>query len=243
MIFNIRGTSGSGKTFLVRSIVSHYNGTEITDDSGKIFGYRLPGNLRVLGRYDDAVKGGGVDNVTNGLVKRFEAVGGVGNSMDAVEAQVRKWANAGRHVIFEGLIVTSVWSRWVRMAEDLPCFFLFMNTPLMVCFNRVMERSGGRVPKHWPGGSDLEAKYRSNEQRLGSLQKRAAKARRQLDALRVHGPADTHISGIEDFFPRTNIRQLPDAEYHDLRFGVLDYENCLEELKNILETEIPDLAK
>lgn len=176
MIYNVRGTSGSGKTHLVRQIVKHYDGTEITDEKGQIFGYRLPRNLWILGRYDDAIKGGGVDNITGRLMKRYQASGGEGNSMDAVEAQVRRWAEQGRHVLFEGLIATSVWGRWVKLAQELPMMFLFLDTPLQTCFERVLARSGGRTPKHWAEGkSDLHAKHNSTREQAASIEQKTEK--------------------------------------------------------------------
>jgi len=179
VIFNIRGTSGSGKTHLVRQFVEHYGGTEITAD-GRLWGYRMFGDrLRVLGRYDRAIKGGGVDNITSALMKRYAAGGGTGNSMDAVETQVRKWASAGRHVIFEGLIVTSVWGRWVRLAAELPVHFLFLDTPLEVCLERTISRNG-RVPK---GAAEGKGSLHEKHRRSQIQRQRATAAGLRFDIL------------------------------------------------------------
>jgi len=234
MIYNVRGTSGSGKTHLLRQIVNHYDGAEITDETGKIFGYRLPARLRVLGRYDDAIKGGGVDNITGALVKRFAASGGKGNSMDAIEAQVRRWAGAGHHVLFEGLIVTGVWGRWEALARELPVHFLFLDTPLGVCYERVMARNGGKPIKGWPGGSDLEAKHRSTERQASSISKGAAAAERQLKKVRSQ-------STLEDFHNRQIERQIPKASAGELRYTILDHTCAFDQLREILEAEIPGL--
>lgn len=170
MILNIRGTSGSGKTHVVRQLVNHFQGEEITDEKGRIFGYRLPHNLWVLGRYDDAIKGGGVDNITGALHERFLAAGNRGNTMEAVEAQVRKWDELGHHVLFEGLIVTSIWGRWVNMARELPTLFLFLDTPLEVCYERVLKRSGGRTPKGYgTGESSLELEHAGTKSQILSF--------------------------------------------------------------------------
>jgi len=219
MIYNIRGTSGSGKTFLVRKLVQHYNGEEIHDEAGKIFGYRLPQNLYVLGRYDDAIKGGGVDNITGALHKRFLAHGGSGNSMDAVEQQVRKWAQMGCHVLFEGIIVTSVWGRWVQLAADEQVHFLFLDTPLEVCYQRVLERSGGRSPKGWAEGkSDLQIKHERTKLQLGTMVPKQ--------------------SWMEDYYKRQHFRHLPAAATEGLHYTVLPYEHAFEELVSILGSEI-----
>lgn len=226
MIYNIRGTSGSGKTSLVRQLVNQYPHSEILDEKGKIFGYILPQNLWVLGRYDDAIKGGGVDNITPHLFKRFQAHGGEGNSMDAVEQQVRKWALQDRHVLFEGLIVTSVWGRWVTLAKSWPMHFLFLDTPLEVCYQRVLERSGGRVPKGWAEGkSDLQAKHYGTEKQLASIARRDGEVKRQQ-------------SSLEDFHNRQNKRHLPAADTEGLHHTILHYESALDELVSILNEEI-----
>lgn len=162
-IFNVRGTSGSGKTHLVRQIVEHYQATEIlveTKRGPKILGYEIPSlGLRILGRYDRAIKGGGVDNST-GLLQQIHG----GNSMDAPEAQIRIWLAEGWNVLFEGLIVTSVWTRWLRLNEDIlnGFYFLFLDTPLEVCQARVQARNGGKPLKVSPktGRGSLEDKWK-----------------------------------------------------------------------------------
>ncbi len=225
MILNIRGTSGSGKTHLGRALVKHYgaNARIITDEDDNIFGYQLPHNLWVLGRYDDAIKGGGVDNITGRLFKRYQDHGGEGNSMDAVEAQVRKWDSTGRHVFFEGLIVTSVWGRWVKMAQELDIKFLFLDTPLQVCFERVLERSGGRVPKGWnEGKSDLEAKHSSTQSQVASIERRQGEVTRQ-------------ISSLEDFHHRQSARHIPKADAAGLKYQILNYEKAFEQLMEVVE--------
>lgn len=225
MIYNIRGTSGSGKTHLTRQLVQMYAGNPIEAD-GKIFGYILPRNLYVLGRYDDAIKGGGVDNITPHLYKRYIDHGGQGNSMDAVEAQVRKWAQRGRHVLFEGIIVTSVWGRWVNLAADEPMHFLFLDTPLEVCYQRVLERSGGRSPKGWAEGkSDLHAKHVGTQNQMASIVRRDGEVKRQQ-------------SSLEDFHHRQHFRHLPAAQLAGLRYTLLHYENAFSELLSILREEI-----
>jgi hypothetical protein len=231
VIYNVRGTSGSGKTTLCRQFVKAFGerAVEIRADE-KLFGYKLPERFRVLGRYDDGVRGGGVDNITGALMKRFVAAGGVGNSMDAVEAQVRRWADAGYHVLFEGLIVTGVWSRWERLAAELPVHFLFLDTPLDVCYARVQERNGGKPIKGWPGGSDLEAKHASTGRQQASIEKTAAAAGRQLAKVRSQ-------STLEDFHHRTSARQIPKASAGGLRYTLLDHTRALAQLREIVAAE------
>jgi hypothetical protein len=52
--------------------------------------------------------------------------------------------------------------------------FLFLDTPLEVCYQRVLKRSGGRTPKGYPGSSDMEGKHAQEIKRIGELRKAEA---------------------------------------------------------------------
>lgn len=234
MIYNIRGTSGSGKTTVVRELINSvpHEIIEITLPNGKvkILGYVITPTsqtgLFILGRYDDGIKGGGVDNVTGILHKSYLATGGEGNSMDAVQLAVQSWHEEGYHVIFEGLIVTSVWGRWRRMADELPVHFLFLDTPLEVCYQRVLQRSGGRSPKGWAEGkSDLHAKHGSTQKQMASIKRRDGEVKRQQ-------------SSLEDFYGRQTKRHIPAAIQGDLRYTLLDHTKAYQQLREILTAEI-----
>lgn len=231
MIYNIRGTSGSGKTHLARSLVNSVDPAIIFQEgSQKIFGYVITPTsqrgLLVLGRYDDGIKGGGVDNITGALHKRFLADGLEGNSMDAVQHEVLNWYLEGYHVLFEGLIVTSVWGRWRKIAEEIPFHFLFLDTPLEVCYQRVLERSGGRSPKGWAEGkSDLHAKHGGTEKQMASIQRRDGEVKRQQ-------------SSLEDFHGRQTKRHIPAAQDGNLRYTLLDHTQAYTQLREILTAEI-----
>ena len=230
MIYNIRGTSGSGKTTLVRELVNDVEHEVVQipwpKNKTKIIGYRLPNHLFVVGRYDSAIKGGGVDNVTGVLYQEFIAHGGKGNSMDAVESTVRGWDSEGYNVIFEGLIVTSVWGRWQKMAAEIPVHFLFLDTPLEVCYQRVLQRSGGRSPKGWnEGKSDLHAKHGSSHKQMASIKRRDGEVKRQQ-------------SSLEDFHGRQTKRHLPTVKEYAMRYTELDHARAYAQLREILASEI-----
>ncbi len=233
MIYNIRGTSGSGKTTLVRRFVRKHKDKELIymwyEGKPRILGYKLLGNsqpLMVLGRYDDAIKGGGVDNITSILTKGYEHRGGEGNSMDAVEEQIRNWHDQGHHVLFEGLIVTSVWGRWMELAQKIPMHFMFLDTPMETCYQRVLERSGGRTPKGWNDGkSDLQNKHKTSEKQLASITRRNGEVKRQQ-------------SSLEDFYKRQTKRHIPYADKHELRYTLLKHKRAYSQLLKILTEEI-----
>lgn len=226
MIYNIRGTSGSGKTSLVRQLVKSYEAPPIWWKDLFIKGYQLPNNLFVVGRYDDKIKGGGVDNITSKLFKEYKNSGREGNSMDAVEEFVKHLHYGFQHVIFEGIIVTSVWGRWVKMAQEYPMHFLFLDTPMDVCYQRVLGRNGGKSPKKWSEGkSDLQAKHEGTGHQLASITCRDKEVQRQQ-------------SSLEDFHKRQRYKHLPSAEVKGLKYTVLNYEHAFDQLVGILQTEI-----
>ena len=128
MIFQIRGTSGSGKTWLIYRLLEHFHAKPILKENGKVEGYLLDHDIRVVGRYTTAC--GGMDTIKD---------------KDEGAALVRKYADLG-HVFFEGLIVSGVWTRWYKIAQDYPgqYLWLFMDTPLEKCNEQVMIRNGGK---------------------------------------------------------------------------------------------------
>ena len=161
LILNLRGTSGSGKSTIFLEVMNRIGCVEILRNStGKIQGYLLEGNIRVVGRYETAT--GGCDALAH-VPKGF-------NTMDPIEELVREWAPLG-HVLFEGLIVSNVFSRWLRLSQELgrgSFIWAFLDTPLEVCIQRVYQRNGGKSFKH----SNLERVY------LG-VQKQIEKCREQ----------------------------------------------------------------
>lgn len=179
MILNIRGCSGSGKTYLVHQIMEALDAQPIPGEDGKIEGYLLKGNIRLVGPY--SVGCGGCDRlgitkahvaalreICEGKRESLEASmwdslsaqlgekdaqklfakakngrkpGGAWGSVARADILVRKYAEQG-HVIFEGLIVSNVFGRWAKVAEDCGDFiWAFMDTPLEVCRQRTAGRS------------------------------------------------------------------------------------------------------
>lgn len=128
MIVQIRGTSGSGKTWLIYRLMEHFNAQPILKEDEKIEGYLLDHNIRVAGRYTTAC--GGMDTIRD---------------KEESEAIIRRYADLG-HVFFEGLLISGVWGRWYQIAQDYPgqYLWLFMDTPLEKCNEQVMIRNGGK---------------------------------------------------------------------------------------------------
>lgn len=95
---------------------------------GKVLAYQLPNNFFVAGRYPEGV-GGGIDSALNSK-----------GALDKCEELLLRLAQRG-HVLFEGIMVSSVYGRWARMAQTYPFVWLFLDTPLDVCIERVQARS------------------------------------------------------------------------------------------------------
>lgn len=131
MIINIRGTSGCGKSHLVRHIMSLYEHKEavrVAKRKQPLFYLCTNGTgpvLAVLGHYETAC--GGCDTIP---------------SLDQVYALVREHNAAGRNVLFEGLLLTNE----VNRTKDLPdCRVIFLNEPLKVCLDSVNGRRAERA--------------------------------------------------------------------------------------------------
>lgn len=140
MIVNIRGTSGSGKTWSVRALMALYEslgmqweyvpGTK--ENGGARSGYHqgaMAGRarpLRILGFYGGAACGG-CDGIKTQL---------------GVELMVRQAVQDKVDVIFEGLLISHLASRWVTlpMALGVPWRFVFLDTSEAACVQRAIDR-------------------------------------------------------------------------------------------------------
>lgn len=131
MIINIRGTSGSGKTTVVRGIMN--KGSVIPlDEHKKPAGYRveipdLGQPVYVVGPYTTAC--GGTD-----------AIG----TQDEVCDRIRAFAPLG-HVLVEGLLMSKTFGRYAKLDRELDAqgqhfIWAFLDTPLDVCLARVGAR-------------------------------------------------------------------------------------------------------
>ena len=147
MIINIRGTNGSGKSFIARTLIEQEEtflkrvrlctregpmGPE-----GGILAYSLPRlKLTIIGPYDTDC--GGCDAI---------------KTQDEVCAAVMEAAGRTKHVLYEGVIVSTLYSRYRALAEKLrerdkgPVIWAYMDTPLDLCLTRIQNRNGGKLIK------------------------------------------------------------------------------------------------
>lgn len=140
MIINIRGASGSGKSYIIHRLLSNMGSTSLRDSEGKIWAYQLKTSrypkTYVLGRYESS--GGGCDAIrgTNTLENRILALAETGN------------------VLFEGRAASVISGRWIEMAECTPQYkwkFLVLDTSSEDCVKGISKRRIGRgvmkIPK------------------------------------------------------------------------------------------------
>lgn len=154
-IVNIRGTSGSGKSTLVHQFLKDYPYEEVEAQLGpwkkaKVVAYKVLTAVPtyVIGSYKSQC--GGCDSLS------------YKGSHPDIEDMVRQGAAKGQ-VIFEGLTVSSTYTRWLGISKDFPGQFwwAFMSTPVEVCYQHILARSGGREPKRDRNGlADYNRKHR-----------------------------------------------------------------------------------
>ena len=140
MIISIRGTSGSGKTFLVRAIMAEYATRDpvMVPWNKRPVAYHLtrPTHrpLIVLGSYEN--KCGGCDTLAH-----------ITNFTDYIFDMVKWGHNFGADVVFEGLLMHSEVRRTAQLQADaFPIFVIALNTPLEVCLESINQRRRERDP-------------------------------------------------------------------------------------------------
>jgi len=132
LIINLRGTSGSGKTAIVKRLMETYGynsfskGVSLGTDAA---GWRWP--VFAIGKYDNVC--GGMDTVP---------------TQADCATYVAKAYDSG-HVICEGLLASGVGPKATLPAACIAAagpnaWFLCMDTPLEVCIERVKARRAAR---------------------------------------------------------------------------------------------------
>lgn len=162
MIINIRGTSGSGKSTIVRKLLDNFPHTPVWDNSSKpkVLGYQLDDlggrRVRIVGKYETPC--GGCDGI---------------KTQDEVEQRVRDWHELGYDVLFEGLLISHIYGRWAKLAKDVGTgnmLFAFLDTPLEVCLERVKARRVAR-------GNDTPFNETNTRQKWADARRVCAKAK------------------------------------------------------------------
>lgn len=157
MIIQVRGTGGSGKSYIgfkmlenyppIKDIVappmSQYNHRKTKD---RIIGYELPGDLAVLGTY--RFKN---ENTYSGGLEAWTWKGSAQDMREFIAESCHKYS----HVYFEGLLPALSIKPYLELgrrlvkedAKALPFVHAFLNTPREVCHQRILSRNGGKEIK------------------------------------------------------------------------------------------------
>lgn len=136
MLISLRGTNGSGKSTVIRTLFDMCSPHPIYSVLGpkrpEAYELRLPKVKQptyVLGPYH--IGSGGCDSI---------------QPYDLIPVLIKKYAAKG-HVIFEGIIVTSVYGQVGTLMEEWKkdSMFLFLDTTFEECIRRIEKRRGGKV--------------------------------------------------------------------------------------------------
>jgi thymidylate kinase len=139
MIINIRGTNGSGKSTIARDFLG--------DAIVELAPYQTPKGARknVMGYHNR-----GLDLIVVGPYRT--ACGGCDaiKTQDLVKESVRIAAKKAQHVLFEGFIVSGIYSGYRALSQELGGItWAYLDTPIEVCFARIQERNGGKSIKEY----------------------------------------------------------------------------------------------
>ena len=141
MIVDLRGPNGSGKSHVVFDFMKlGYEELDLVEypnpKTGKpnfVRGYFLAQlNLVIVGRYTTAC--GGCDGI---------------KTQDLVCAAVTAATKLAPNVLFEGVIVSTLFSRYAALSQSLglPYTWAFLDTPINTCLARIYKRNGGKPIK------------------------------------------------------------------------------------------------
>ena len=133
MIIQLRGTSGSGKSTIVRKVMGHYPTTPYYKQDRKqpigYLGVREDGrSLWVVGHYETAC--GGCDTIA---------------SLDEVYDEIRKADTKGYNVLYEGIMASGEYRRCADLyKEKRDIRVIALDVPIALCLDGVQERRRAR---------------------------------------------------------------------------------------------------
>lgn len=137
MIIQIRGTSGSGKTWVIKNILDKYEFKPIVNSKSEIQGYYSKEvNLFIVGKYETAC--GGCDSI---------------KTQDEIVRRIKRAYSKNWNIVFEGLICSHIARRYAELylwlkERDTEVKFIFLSTPLEKCKKNINKRriEAGKPP-------------------------------------------------------------------------------------------------
>lgn len=161
MILNLRGPSGSGKSYPGFQLLKEY-GPPIEEIRStdyfnrkrpKLIGQVLPGGLCLAGRYtmkkSTVKEGAGYSGGVDGFFP-----------VEELQQMLTDLSDQYPHMLVESLMISGTFERWSDWAHERaqagnPVTFATLDTPLELCLERVQQRNGGKPVKE-----DTIAKHR-----------------------------------------------------------------------------------
>ena len=148
LVIQVQGTTGSGKSTLMRGLLKHYGGTPIHKE-GKVHAYQLGQDAGYLiGSYESPTSGG------------CDTLKGPG----ATIARVREYAALG-NVYFEGFIASAIYPQFRDLCNELEAqghhyVFAHMATTLPQCLTNTVVRRIARENFKAFDSAHLDRKHR-----------------------------------------------------------------------------------
>lgn len=156
MIINIRGTSGSGKSHLVRSVMSNcLNRVAVFVEGRKrplYYTMQQPNGktLAVIGHYETPC--GGCDTIP---------------SMDRIYDTVKYCDDKGWDVLYEGLLISAEVNRAVELGKLVNLVVIELKLPLQECIDSVNARRWAKNPdKPGVNPKNTEAKWKQTSRSI-----------------------------------------------------------------------------
>lgn len=140
MIIQVRGTSGSGKSTIVKNVMALYRNVRPVMRTGRKrpIAYRCgvkPEELTIIGHYE--TKCGGCDTIST-----------PGQSYPIIFELIRRNATDGRNVLFEGLLISGD-VKWSSKLNDLDFRIIELTTSLEECLDSVNTRRKLRLEEDY----------------------------------------------------------------------------------------------
>lgn len=139
-IVNLRGTNGSGKSTVARALL----GPEHLRQPAILAPYRTPKGAQ---RYVQGTLNPELDLIVVGPYRTDCGGCDAIKTQDLVKESVRIAATLARNVLFEGIIISTLYSGWATFAESTPFTWAYLDTPVELCLARIQERNGGKPIK------------------------------------------------------------------------------------------------
>lgn len=148
MIINIRGTNGSGKTFLARQLIGEraapidllwYPSPTKKDPERRqsVEGWGQSGEIIAIGSYKQGC--GGMDTIPSFDLQQRA----VRNAYDWVKNDFPLPEPEPKHVVCEGVLASTVAGSWLNFFNGFnkrEVLIAYLDTPLEVCLERIKQR-------------------------------------------------------------------------------------------------------